>query len=156
MDRRSAMVTRSTYDDATMPLGGQSALLESFSAIAEALTSSGDLATVLQCIAEEALRLLHATSARVRMPDASGTQLLLAALADDAEATIRLPPPDAISHLQTDSIAGKAFRTNQIYVARGARRATTRRPGSAIRLALHRSPHDAEPGARRSDRLARR
>jgi len=122
MDHRSAIVTRSTHDDATMPLGEQSALLESFSAIAEALTSSGDLATVLQCIAEEALHLLHATSARVRMPDASGTQLLLAALADDAEAAIRLPSPDAISYLQTDSIAGKAFRTNRIYVARGAPR----------------------------------
>ncbi|MGI8689237.1 MAG: GAF domain-containing protein [Thermomicrobiales bacterium] len=116
------MMTQSVRDAPPMPLGGQNALLESFSAIAEALTSSGDLATVLQCIAEEALHLLHATSARVRMPDASGAQLLLAALADDANAATRLPPPDAISHLQTDSIAGKAFRTNQIYVARGAPR----------------------------------
>ncbi len=122
MDQKSAIVTRSARDDPTMPRGGQNALLESFSAIAEALTSSGDLPTVLQCIAEEALHLLHATSARVRMPDASGTQLLLAALADDAEAAILLPPPDAISHVQTDLIAGKAFRTNQIYVARGAPR----------------------------------
>ena len=103
-------------------LGGQSALLEGFSAIAESLTSSGDLATVLQCIAEESLHLLHATSARVRMPDATGTQLLLAALADDEEADIRLPPPDPASYLRTDSIAGRAFRTNQIYVARGAPR----------------------------------
>ncbi|HEY8292545.1 MAG TPA: GAF domain-containing protein, partial [Thermomicrobiales bacterium] len=89
---------------------------------ADALTGGGDLTTVLQCIAEESLHLLHATSARVRMPDASGTQLLLAALADDEEADIRLPPPDPASYLQTDSIAGRAFRTNQVYVARGAPR----------------------------------
>ncbi|MCA1724087.1 MAG: GAF domain-containing protein, partial [Thermomicrobia bacterium] len=106
----------------TMLPGGQSALLESFSAIAEALTGGGDLTTVLQCIAVESLRLLHATSARVRMPDATGTYLLLAALADDEEADNRLPPPDPTSHLQTDSIAGRAFRTNQIFVGRGAPR----------------------------------
>lgn len=105
-----------------MTLGGQNALLESFSAIAEALTGSGDLAAVLRCIAEESLRLLHATSARVRMPDATGTHLLLAAFADDEQADIRLPPPDPASHIDTDSIAGKAFRTNRIYVGRGAPR----------------------------------
>ncbi|HEY8293312.1 MAG TPA: GAF domain-containing protein, partial [Thermomicrobiales bacterium] len=122
MDHKSAGMTHPARVARTMPLSGQNALLESFSAIAEALTGGGDLATVLQCIAEEALRLLHATSARVRMPDATGTQLLLAALADDEGAAIRLPPPDPASYLQTDSIAGKAFRTNQIYVARGAPR----------------------------------
>ena len=77
---------------------------------------------MLQCIAEESLRLLHATSARVRMPDATGTRLLLAALADDEQSDIRLPPPDFVSYLATDSIAGRAYRTNQIYVARGAPR----------------------------------
>ncbi|MGI8856682.1 MAG: GAF domain-containing protein [Thermomicrobiales bacterium] len=106
----------------SVPLGEQSALLESFSAIAEALTGSGDLSTVLQSIAEESLRLLHAISARVRMPDATGTQLLLAALADDETSAIRLPPPDFASYLKTDSIAGRAYRTNEIYVARGAPR----------------------------------
>ncbi len=122
MDRNPTIVTHPARVIRTMPLGGQNALLESFSAIAEALTGGGDLATVLQCIAEESLRLLHATSARVRMPDATGTQLLLAALADDEEADFRLPPPDPASYLRTDSIAGRAFRTNQIYVARGAPR----------------------------------
>ena len=77
---------------------------------------------MLQCIAVESLRLLHATSARVRMPDATGTQLLLAALADDETSDIRLPPPDFASYLRTDSIAGRAYRTNEIYVARGAPR----------------------------------
>jgi len=122
VDYQPTAVTRPARATRTMPLGGQTALVESFSAIAEALTSSGDLATVLQCIAEESLHLLHATSARVRMPDAAGTHLLLAALADDEEADIHLPPPDPASYLRTDSIAGKAFRTNQIYVARGAPR----------------------------------
>jgi GAF domain-containing protein len=108
----------------SVPIGEQGALplLESFSAIAEALTGGGDLGAVLQCIAVESLRLLHATSARVRMPDATGTQLLLAALADDEQSAIRLPPPDFASYLKTDSIAGRAYRTNQIYVARGAPR----------------------------------
>ncbi|MDQ6603017.1 MAG: GAF domain-containing protein, partial [Chloroflexota bacterium] len=122
MDHDSTIVTHPARTPRTVPPGGQNALLESFSAIAEALTSSGDLATVLQCIAEESLRLLHATSARVRMPDATGTQLLLAALADDEESDFRLPPPDPASYLRTDSIAGRAFRTNQVYVARGAPR----------------------------------
>jgi GAF domain-containing protein len=107
----------------SVPIGKQGALLlESFSAIAEALTSGGDLSAVLQCIAVESLRLLHAISARVRMPDAAGTQLLLAALADDEKSNIRLPPPDFASDLRTDSIAGRAYRTNQIYIARGAPR----------------------------------
>ena len=38
------------------------------------------------------------------------------------QADIRLPPPDFASYLKTDSIAGRAYRTNQIYVARGAPR----------------------------------
>jgi GAF domain-containing protein/two-component sensor histidine kinase len=118
----SSAIEKHTSDAASVPVGGQGALLESFSAIAEALTSGGDLNDVLQCIAEESLRLLRATSARVRMPDATGTQLLLAALADDEHAGTRMPPPDAISYLATDSIAGRAFRTNRIYVARGAPR----------------------------------
>ncbi len=122
MEDEQPTVTIPARSARSVPLGGQSALLESFSAIAEALTGSGDLGTVLQCIAEESLRLLHATSARVRMPDATGTQLLLAALADDENSDIRLPPPDFASYLKTDSIAGRAYRTNQIYVARGAPR----------------------------------
>jgi len=122
MEREPTIISHPGHDARTMPPGGQSALLDSFSAIAEALTGGGDLATVLQCIAEESLRLLHATSARVRMPDVTGTQLLLAALADDEQSAIRLPPPDPVSYLRTDAIAGKAFRTNQIYVARGAPR----------------------------------
>ncbi len=122
MDHQPTSVTQPVRATRAMLLGGQNALVESFSAIAEALTGGGDLETVLQCIAEESLHLLHATSARVRMPDATGTQLLLAALADDEEAALRLPPPDSISYLHTDSIAGKAFRTNQIHVARGAPR----------------------------------
>src|SRR5436305_9103165 len=85
---------------------GQNPLLKSFSAIAEALTSGGDLATILRCIAEEALHVLRATSARVRIPDASGTQLLLAAVADDADASIRMPPPDSATPVATDPIAG--------------------------------------------------
>lgn len=122
MEHKAIIATHPARASRTMALGGQNALLESFSAIAEALTGGGDLATVLQCIAEESLRLLHATSARVRMPDATGMQLLLAALADDEESDIRLPPPDPASYVRTDSIAGRAFRTNQIYVARGAPR----------------------------------
>jgi GAF domain-containing protein len=122
LDYKPAIVTHPARFVRTMPPGGQSVLLESFSAIAEALTGGGDLTTVLQCIAEESLRLLHATSARVRMPDTTGTQLLLAALADNEEVDIRLPPPDPVSYVRTDSIAGRAFRTNQIYVARGAPR----------------------------------
>ena len=120
-DERSTL-PKPTQSARSVPTGEQGALLESFSAIAEALTGGGDLGTVLQCIAEESLRLLRATSARVRMPDASGTQLLLAALADDEAADVRLPPPDFASYLKTDSIAGRAYRTNQIYVARGAPR----------------------------------
>src|SRR5947209_17994722 len=102
--------------------GGQSALLESFSAIAEALTSGGDLATVLQSIAAEALYLLRAVSARVRIPDATGTQLLLAAVADDERATLRLPPPDLATPIATDPIAGEPFRTGQIRGPQGAPR----------------------------------
>lgn len=96
-----------------------STLLESFSAIADALTSGGDFATVLQCIAEEALRLLHATSARVRVPDASGRQLILASVADDEAASIRMPPPELITAVATDPIAGEPFRTGRLRVARG-------------------------------------
>ncbi|MHB8645636.1 MAG: GAF domain-containing protein [Thermomicrobiales bacterium] len=122
MNHEPTTMTGPARASRAMPRGEQSALLESFSAIADALTSSGDLTTVLQCIAEESLRLLHATSARVRLPDATGTQLLLAALADDETAAVHLSPPDPASYLRTDAIAGKAFRTNQISVARGAPR----------------------------------
>src|SRR5215472_16207469 len=100
----------------TVPEAGQGALLESFSAIAEALTSGGDLNHVLRVIAAQSLRLLRATTARIRLPDSTGTQLLLATYVDDESAPIRLPPPDYISYLATDAAAGKAFRTNRIYV----------------------------------------
>lgn len=105
-----------------VPVGEQGALLESFSAIAGALTGGGDLSTVLQCIAEESLRLLHATSARVRMPDGTGSQLLLAACADNADAPVRLPPPDPAIDLDDTSPAGKAYLTNRIFLDRGAPR----------------------------------
>ncbi len=108
-------------------LGGENALLESFSAIADALTSGGDLSTVLQCIAEESLHLLDATSARVRMPDASGTQLVIAALADDEESEIRLPPPDTIIDLSSSELAVEAFRTNRDLRRRAVPRAAVSR-----------------------------
>src|SRR4051794_36036018 len=115
-DQRTITAQRFAH---SVPLSEQSALLESFSAIAEALTGGGDLATVLRCVADEALRLLRATSARVRIPDATGTRLLLAAVADDDEAAVPLPPPDTIMEIATDPIAGAAYRMRQIYLAQG-------------------------------------
>src|SRR4051794_40529814 len=114
-------------------LTGHAALLESFSAIAEALTSGGDLAAVLQCIAEESLHLLQATSARVRIPNSAGDELILAATADNEEAEIRLPPADHASYPTSGSPAWKAFRTNSIYIGRGA----PRRGISEDEFALH-------------------
>ncbi len=116
-----------------VPVSGDAALLESFTAIAEALTSGGDLTAVLQCIAEEALHLLRATSARVRIPNSAGDELILAATADNEEADIRLPPADHSSYPNSDSAAWKAFETNAIYVGRGA----PRRGVSEDHYALH-------------------
>ena len=105
-----------------VPLTGQNALLESFAAIADALTSGGDLSTVLQCVAAESLHLLHAASARVRMPDSTGGQLILAAIADNPEASVRLPPADYASYPNTESAAWKAFQTRRVYIGKGAPR----------------------------------
>jgi GAF domain-containing protein len=115
-DGRATVAQRFAH---SVSLGEQSALLGGFAAIADALTGGGDLPTVLRTVADEALRLLRATSTRVRIPDEGETELLLAAVADDDRAAAPLPSPDATMAIATDPVAGRAYRERRIVLAQG-------------------------------------